>query len=718
MNVFPSRRWGGAAACLALALLSGSLAAAQSPAPGRDYEPVVLRGATFAEWVGIEDLTRIRLYTYTGNGQFDLIPFQIDKRRKINLRWNRHNDSSGFLAGINVCENGYFREKQPPTDPQDPFFQDPFVSDVLHATDEVVFLFKDSGALSAPVTQWVSSGSTRNRRYEIFLRDARTGAGRFVYAFLWDQTPPALSTTDYVEWEVDTNWPTDPCTSDAPAAACGTADTTSAITGVHTHRTHFDGNWITDQYSVKPSPGSYYPDLLTRIEYRMNGENEDSWSSMGNGRRFLGIIDGPVRIVRGIQGAQSGQHTTKYEYFYPSQFQTRVNLRVHPLTTSTLNVRANHEIGVALDSNASDGTETYVWTESHKASNGVAYDKIDGECGEGECVPVGVEAYEDWTEIASEVRGSYVSIEREPRPIISTSRKYIYSDDVNQLKVGEFGRQWFDIGNTQDGLDNAGGCGVGDDPEGVWTGLHFRRMEFVNFPQPLRGNAAAPAPPPITPHEVKQNDLLPVLTSARRQIEGQVPLPPVTPCVPGLTAANTGTGTINLSVDTTGCAGMTGYRLYRAEGAAPLAYLFDLGGGTVLTDRTARRGKSFRYAVTAYNEENVEGAHSTEAGLTVVDTTPPAVPMSLIGTAGDQSATLDWAPIWEDDIRGFNVYMSTSAGGPYIKINGAVVNAAISPQWAVGGLANGQTYHFRITAVDFSGNESAESVSVDVTPSP
>lgn len=79
---------------------------------------------------------------------------------------------------------------------------------------------------------------------------------------------------------------------------------------------------------------------------------------------------------------------------------------------------------------------------------------------------------------------------------------------------------------------------------------------------------------------------------------------------------------------------------------------------------------------------------------------------------------LDWDPNWEDDIYGFNIYMSTSAGGPFNKMKGSPLKASLAPQWTQGGLANGQTYHFKITAVDHSGNESAQSVSVDVTPAP
>ena len=74
---------------------------------------------------------------------------------------------------------------------------------------------------------------------------------------------------------------------------------------------------------------------------------------------------------------------------------------------------------------------------------------------------------------------------------------------------------------------------------------------------------------------------------------------------------------------------------------APLGFVIDLGAGTSFTDRGVRPGKTYRFAATAYNDENTEGAYSTEVAVAVSDTTPPVIPAALIGTPGDELAVLD-----------------------------------------------------------------------------
>jgi len=78
----------------------------QALAPYRDREPVVISGSLLADWLGVANVNRIVLYAYDSDGTpSGPIPFQIDKHRKINMRWNL-NDSTHTT---NDCELGYFR---------------------------------------------------------------------------------------------------------------------------------------------------------------------------------------------------------------------------------------------------------------------------------------------------------------------------------------------------------------------------------------------------------------------------------------------------------------------------------------------------------------------------------------------------------------------------------------------------------------------------------
>ncbi|MBD3869466.1 MAG: hypothetical protein IFK94_15195 [Acidobacteria bacterium] len=443
----------------------------------------------------------------------------------------------------------------------------------------------------------------------------------------------------------------------------------------------------------------------------MNVETEESWSKQGNGRRFLGIIEGLVRIVRGVQGAQSGVHTTKYEYGYPTQMVTRINHRVHPVEDGELEAFINHDAGIVSEGQSSNSTETWIWTASHAA----VFDKIDGDkCNGSNCSG---NDFEDWTETASEVRGSVVWLRDEVRTFNSGQRDYIYTDDQNRIKIGEFGQFWQDLGSTQDGVNNSGACNPGEDADGLNIDLSFARFELTAIPQPVRGDAEFP-PSGLTPLEFQTNILLPVRAYAKRQIKDEQFYPPPPPCGPAVSAGNTGTGSVNLSLNTPGCDSTMGYRIYGAEGSKPLAFLYNLGSSTSWTDRNTMPGTTNRYAASAYNQDNDEGSISQEVSILVTDTTPPAIPGGVIGLPGDTMATLEWNENWESDIYGFNVYISESFSGPYTKKNGVPIPAGLDPDWAQIGLNNSQTYYFKVSAQDLYGNESAMSDAVEVTPSP
>jgi endonuclease I/fibronectin type 3 domain-containing protein len=97
-----------------------------------------------------------------------------------------------------------------------------------------------------------------------------------------------------------------------------------------------------------------------------------------------------------------------------------------------------------------------------------------------------------------------------------------------------------------------------------------------------------------------------------------------------------------------------------------------------------------------------------------VDTTPPAAPTGLAATAGNAVVDLNWNDNSELDLAGYNVYRSTSSGGPYSKINGPLVTASDYSDTSV---TNGITYYYVVAAVDTSNNESADSNEASASPS-
>ncbi|MNW44038.1 Exoglucanase B precursor [compost metagenome] len=88
------------------------------------------------------------------------------------------------------------------------------------------------------------------------------------------------------------------------------------------------------------------------------------------------------------------------------------------------------------------------------------------------------------------------------------------------------------------------------------------------------------------------------------------------------------------------------------------------------------------------------------------DKTPPAVPIGLIGRGGNAQALLTWTPVKDSDLAGYNVYQ-----------DGKKVETVTTAAATIRGLTNGQAYSFAVSAYDTSGNESAKSIPVTVTPS-
>ncbi len=95
------------------------------------------------------------------------------------------------------------------------------------------------------------------------------------------------------------------------------------------------------------------------------------------------------------------------------------------------------------------------------------------------------------------------------------------------------------------------------------------------------------------------------------------------------------------------------------------------------------------------------------------DTTPPAIPTGLAATPGNGVVALDWSSNAEPDLAGYHVYRATQNGGPYSVITTSPLLASAYNDTSV---SNGTTYYYVVTALDTSGNESADSTQVSATP--
>jgi hypothetical protein len=135
-------------------------------------------------------------------------------------------------------------------------------------------------------------------------------------------------------------------------------------------------------------------------------------------------------------------------------------------------------------------------------------------------------------------------------------------------------------------------------------------------------------------------------------------------------------------------------------------------GGTI--DPTAQRGETYRY--TAQRVRTVVlGGHTLELRsapspiVTVVmrDSFPPKAPTRLAAVPGTGAIDLSWEPNTEPDLAGYIVYRQSvpSTGSPTRLTHTPVAGPAFSDRTA----QPGQTYSYRVTAIDAAGNESPAS---------
>jgi len=84
----------------------------------------------------------------------------------------------------------------------------------------------------------------------------------------------------------------------------------------------------------------------------------------------------------------------------------------------------------------------------------------------------------------------------------------------------------------------------------------------------------------------------------------------------------------------------------------------------------------------------------------------PSAPTSLAAVAATSSIRLNWVACPEANVSGYRVYRSTLASGPFALLTGSVVSTATHTDYSA---SAGVRYHYRVTALNNLGRESAPS---------
>jgi len=110
-----------------------------------------------------------------------------------------------------------------------------------------------------------------------------------------------------------------------------------------------------------------------------------------------------------------------------------------------------------------------------------------------------------------------------------------------------------------------------------------------------------------------------------------------------------------------------------------------------------------------YIDEIHQGAPHTPLG-------EPRAPRTLTATPGIAQASLSWGGVTALDLRGYNIYRSTSPSVSLTAANRIAQTTGAGTTYVDTGLSNGTTYYYRVVAADHFGYESASLVEVSASP--
>lgn len=159
-----------------------------------------------------------------------------------------------------------------------------------------------------------------------------------------------------------------------------------------------------------------------------------------------------------------------------------------------------------------------------------------------------------------------------------------------------------------------------------------------------------------------------------------------------------------------GSAAAMGFNLYRRDATAKVygAPLATLTTEREYLDRGAPLGSRLIYTVTtvaAREPVSVESAIEAEIEVDHRDRYPPPGPRGLVALAEEGRVRLIWDPVTAPDLAGYLVYRRDPGSEEFVKIAGPLDKTEFEET----GLVAGESYVYRVSAVDRAGNESEPS---------
>jgi fibronectin type 3 domain-containing protein len=208
-------------------------------------------------------------------------------------------------------------------------------------------------------------------------------------------------------------------------------------------------------------------------------------------------------------------------------------------------------------------------------------------------------------------------------------------------------------------------------------------------------------------------------TGEKSDFSNQVSIIPGTPPAAPERLSVTGR-TDGVLVEWSGTDGATGYNIYR-RGAEERSLGQPIHAAAAeersWVDTSARMGQGYIYGVTAMAGQDplIESGIASEQEIRFQDRFPPPPPLELVALAEAPAASvktgrvrLIWRGSEAEDLAGYHVYRR-GAEGDFVRITTQPLQET---EYIDASASAGQTYSYRVTAVDQIGNESGPGAEV------